>query len=148
MALTAPTFRTLFPAFGNVVTYPDDMVTMWLAFMLKLINVERWGELADMGQGLGTAHHLALEARAIKDAERGAMPGGTVGILTSKSAGGVSAGYDVNASTEKNAGFWNQTTYGTRFYRYSRMMGAGPIQVGSDPAITSVSAWSGPPYMP
>lgn len=147
MSLTPATFRTLFPAFGSTAKYADPMVEMWLALAAKLINADRWGELADMGQGLITAHNLVLESTAQVSAQRGGNPGSQIGILTSKSAGGVSASYDASSSTEQGAGHWNQTTYGARYYRLSRMMGAGPIQVGGGDPV-SVSAWSGPMYFP
>lgn len=148
MALTASSFRLMFPAFGDTTKYSDPMVTMWLDYATKRINVERWGELADTGVGLITAHTLVLEAQSVAQASAGAAPGGKVGVQTSKSVDGVSVSYDVSSATVAGAGHWNQTTYGTRFMELSRMMGAGPMQVGSDAVVNSVSAWYGPPLMP
>lgn len=123
------------------------MVAMWLSAALLTINVARWGELADLGVGLQTAHNLVLEAASNVSASRG-RAGGPVGIQTSKSAGGVSVSYDTSSSTEQGAGHWNQTTYGTRYYRMAKMMGAGGVQLGADASIDSVSAWSGPLMLP
>lgn len=129
MTTSAVSFRVAFPAFANPVKYPPAMVDLWLDAAVKLINTAKWGELADLGAYLMTAHYLALESQAA--ATTGArMPGAGVGILSSKSAQGVSASYDISTASEKDAGHWNMTTYGTRYYRLARMMGAGPVQVG------------------
>jgi len=151
MAVTSTSFRVAFPAFANPVKYPEPMVALWLDATVKLINAAKWGELADLGQQLMAAHYLALESQAVASATGSRMPGASVGILSSKSAQGVSAGYDVSTASEKDAGHWNMTTYGTRYYRLARMMGAGPVQVGvpsaDDP--TGSMAWPGvmlPPW--
>ncbi|MBX9696911.1 MAG: DUF4054 domain-containing protein [Alphaproteobacteria bacterium] len=47
----------------------------------------------------------------------------------SKSVGGVSVGYDSTAQSEKDAGWWNRTTYGQQFIRLVRIFGAGAIQL-------------------
>jgi len=149
MTVTAATFRTTFPAFGDIVKYPDSMVGMWLSVAVKLVNAARWGTLTDFGVMLYSAHNLALEAQATAAGAHGRVPGGQVGVLSSKGADGLSAGYDVSSVTEQGAGYFNQTTYGTRFYRLSKMMGAGPLQIGTtDPAQASVAAWAGPIYPP
>ncbi len=144
MTATAVSFRVAFPAFANPVKYPPAMVNLWLDTAVKLINPAKWGELADLGAYLMTAHYLALESQAAS-ATGDRMPGASVGILSSKSAQGVSAGYDISTATEKDAGHWNMTTYGTRYYRLSRMMGAGPVQVGAPSASDPENsiAWPG-----
>ena len=150
MTVTAASFRDTFPAFGDVTRYPDPMVEMWLGIAVLSINAAKWGDLADTGVSLYAAHNLALEAQSVKAATRGGVPGGSVGLLNSKAAGGVSAGYDTTSTTEKDAGHWNSTTYGTRYYRLSRLMGAGPVQVGV--TVTEVAAaeaaWPGPIFPP
>ena len=86
----------------------------------------------------------AEEAQATADGVAGRSPGGRVGVLSSKGADGISASYDVGTSTEKDAGHWNLTTYGTRFIRLSRMFGAGPLQVGPSLGDSAGGAWPGP----
>ena len=148
MTVTVESFREQFPAFADAVKYSDAAVGLWLTVAQQMVGASRWGDMTDVGVSLYVAHNLALEAQAVKAGNAGAVPGAAVGILNSKAAAGVSAGYDVTTSTEKDAGAWNLTTYGTRFYRLSRMMGAGPVQVGSDDVLPTSMAWAGPIYPP
>lgn len=147
MTVTIASFRAAFPAFASDTDYPDAMVTLWLTTATAQVNEGRWADLTDLGIMLYTAHELAVERRAAAGASSGA-PGSSVGILSSKSADGVSASYDVSTATEKDAGHWNLTTYGTRYYRYLKMMGAGPLQVNGAPSGDGPGAWPGPMRYP
>lgn len=131
MALvTIDQFRKDFTEFSNTAKYPNDGVQFWLTFADKmLINPLRWGDVRNMGIELFVAHNLALENQAQKASKAGGTPGLQMGVLTGKTVGPVSANYDANAGLELGAGHWNLTTYGTRFLRLARMIGAGPIQV-------------------
>lgn len=112
---------------------------------------------ADFAIELYVAHNLVLEKQAVDAAKAGGDPGTKVGVITSKSVGGVSVSYDVSSMTgEDGAGFWAQTTYGLRFWRLAKSVSAGPIQigVGRPPAAFlffnnwgltgSYNAWAGP----
>jgi len=145
MTVTAASFRATFPVFASTTTYPDPQVQLWLSVAVQQVNAERWGTLTDMGVSLYVAHQLVLEQKASMGASSGA-PGSTVGILSSKSVDGVSASYDVSASTEKDAGHWNLTTYGTRYWRFSKMMGAGPMQIGYNDLAGNSVVWQGPTH--
>lgn len=146
MAVTVSDFRAAFPAFANTTRYATPMVTLWLNYVNKTLDAGRWGDLLDMGTMLALAHFLTVEMKAASTAQNGGSPGG-VGLLTSKSADGVSASYDVSSVTEEGAGFWNATSYGTRYYRMARMVGAGPIQLGYDASVSaSGGAWPGALY--
>lgn len=144
MTVTRDSFRATFPEFGSAIRYPDEQVDFWLVVATKLVNVGRWGDLADLGVSLILAHNLVLAGQASKQAAFGKAPGVTQGILSSKSVDGVSAGYDVSTASEEGAGQWNLTTYGARFYRMSQQMGAGPVQLGYDEAAIRPGAWAGP----
>ncbi len=147
MTATPNSFRQSFKEFANAETYPPDDVALWLDIAYKMLNASRWGNILDLGAQLFAAHNLALEARAKKEAENGAPPGGNVGPITSKSVDKVSVSYDTASGIEPDAGHWNLTIFGTRFIKMARMMGAGPVQVGAggciDP-LSSANAWSGP----
>lgn len=144
MTVTIASFRTAMPAFANTAKYSDAMVTTWIAIASQLVNADRWAGLTDTGIMFYAAHNMILEAQAAADGAKGLSPGGRVGILTSKGADGISAGYDVSTASEKDAGAWNLTVYGTRYYRLSKMMGAGPLQVGVDSGAAQAGAWPGP----
>lgn len=123
-------FRTDFPEFGDATKTPDSLISLWMTVATNLVNADRWGELADIGIELATAHHLALAQRDANAAASGAAPGAIAAPLSSKSVGPVSASYDTGAVTLTDAGFWAMTSYGLRFLSLARMMGAGPIQIG------------------
>jgi hypothetical protein len=145
MASTPAIFKGHYPEFVCPDTYPVSQVQFWLDTAYSLLNVQRWGRQLDMAAELYCAHNLALEARAQASAANGGIPGEAVGILNSKSVDKVSAGYDTGSSTETGAGHWNLTIYGTRLYRFMKMFGSGPIQIGIGQAPPgSGLAWPGP----
>lgn len=150
MAVTPAILRTAFPEFASTADFPDSQITFWTNIYSKLVGEDRWGELTDLGIMLASCHQLVLSAKAYKQAATGGTPGSNVGVLNSRSVDKVSLGYDVNVATEQGAGFWNQTTYGTRYWHYVQIFGAGPVQAntpGYDPAGGYASgAWPGPLY--
>ncbi len=75
------------------------------------------------------AHELVLAAQNAKAAQVGGSPGQQGGIANSKTVGSVTVSYDASTSTEKDAGYWNLTTYGKQFIRLARIFGAGAIQL-------------------
>lgn len=110
----------------------------------------------DLATEMFVAHHLALEQQAMNSANVGGIPGMSQGMVSSKSAGGVSISYDTGSTIDPQAGHWNLTTYGNRLRKMMCMFGAGPIQlgVGCDPYNGSTlgfldgPGWPGPPQYP
>lgn len=111
--------------------------------------------LADFATELFVAHSIVLEKQAIDQASTGGNPGTQIGVITSKSIGGVSVSFDVSQIVDQKSGFWGQTQYGLRFIRLARLRGMGPIQIGIGvaPAFLffnswgltgSYNAWAGP----
>lgn len=114
--------------------------------------------LADLATEQWVAHQIVLEKQAIAAAASGGNPGTSVGVISSKSVNGVSVSFDVGSVTgglQETAGYYNQTTYGQRFYRLMRLRGAGPIQLGIGRAppflffntwglLGSSNGWAGP----
>ena len=143
--VTPAIFKGHYPEFVCPETYPPSQVQFWLDTAYSMLNPARWGRQLDMAAELYVAHNLALEARAMKESQGGGIPGGSVGVLSSKSVDKVSAGYDTNRATEESAGHWNLTIYGTRLYRLIKLFGAGPVQVGIgvSPPNTGLG-WPGP----
>jgi len=145
MTITVAQFRADFPEFASTVDFPNSGAQFWLGIAYQLLNASRWGAQLDLAVELFTAHNLAIEAKASRDAKGGGIPGQQAGPINSKSVSSVSVGYDSSAALESNAGHWNLTVYGTRLIRLIRMFGAGPIfvGVGSAPSFSG-SAWTGP----
>lgn len=135
--ISASAFRTAFPAFADATAFPDALVNFWAGIADKSTNLERWGNLADLGAMLFVAHNISLEAKSSLDASFGGIPGAAEGAVSSKSASGVSISFDTGSSAEADGGAWNMTVYGQRYIRYLRLFGAGPIQIGVDPFASS-----------
>ncbi len=141
---TVAKFRLQFPEFSNQEKYPDPMVTVWLNVATQLVNAERWGNLTDLGVNLLLAHFVVLAARSHDQADGGKIPGQVNGVLSSKSADGLSASYDVSSIMVEGAGDFNLTSYGIRFVKMGRMMGMGPLHIGTGTSTeNNVSAWQG-----
>ncbi|HGL4259613.1 DUF4054 domain-containing protein [Burkholderia dolosa] len=122
-------FRQAFPEFDDTTTYPDALVQFWMTVAVSLVNVDRWGDLTDLGIALVTAHHLALAVKDQKMAVVGGVPGQVSGPQSSKAVDKVSASYDTAAVAIKDGGFWNATMYGVRYLSLAMMMGAGGMQL-------------------
>lgn len=128
--LTPAAFRDQFPVFASTTTYPDTEIQFWIDLAAKLHSVERWGDLYDYGVSLFVAHNLSLEFSSTAAAAAGQAPGQVVGALSSASVDKVSYSRDSSSAMDPKNGHWNLTTYGLRWVRLMRMIGAGPLQVG------------------
>lgn len=147
MTVTTASFRGIFPEFASTATYPEPVVSFWLATAAQFVNPARWGDSTDLGISLWLAHQLVVAGKNAAAVQAGGSPGQSAGVLTSKSAGGVSAGYDFSSVAEENAGFWNESTYGRQYFRLARLFGAGPLQIGTDGGyFPSTSGWPGPTF--
>ena len=129
MAFNVGQFRTQFPEFADPVKYPTPMIELWSAFATAQVNPNAWKTQTLMGISLYTAHELVLASQNIAAAQVGGTPGQQGGIAQTKTVGSVSVGYDAQSSNEKDASYWNLTTYGKQFIRLSRIFGAGCIQL-------------------
>jgi hypothetical protein len=132
MTVTAASFVVDFPEFGNSTVFPVATIDFWLNVSAGFVNQIQWAALADYATELFIAHNLASSAQSSKQAaaNQGAgIPGQVVGPVASKGADGLSVGFDVSAITLTDAGFWNSSTYGIRFYQLMRLIGIGGVQL-------------------
>jgi hypothetical protein len=129
VTVTPTSFRADFPEFSDTTAYPDSGVNFWITVAGKLLNPRRWQDMLDIATELFVAHNLVLERQAQKSAATGAVPGLSTGPVSSKTVGPVTQAYDTTAGINQDAGHWNLTTFGTRFYQLMQMFGAGAIQV-------------------
>lgn len=128
--LTPAQFRELIPGFNDSSKYSDFSLSTYLQMAATSLDPHRWGQWYIMGMALWSAHFLSLDARENAVALKGGIPGqASIGILSSKSIGGVSAGYDVSSANEKDAGMWNLTSYGKRYIHFARLAGMGGVQI-------------------
>lgn len=129
MTFDIAAFRTSFPEFASTVVYPTVMVEVWSALAAQMLDPCTWKGTWQLGVSLYTAHELVLAAQNIKANQVGGSPGQQGGIASQKTVGSVTVQYDPQTSTNKDAGFWNLTTYGKQFYRLMRIFGTRPVQL-------------------
>lgn len=127
MDITA--FRTNFPEFASTSTYPDAMLTFWASIAELQLRVSVWGNMWANAVMLYVAHESVIAAQNVQAAANGLGPGQSGGIANSKAVGAVNVAYDAASQTEKDAGWWNRTTYGQQLWRLIRMFGSGAVQL-------------------
>jgi hypothetical protein len=123
------TFRQQFREFSDPELYEKPVLEFWAAVAGAVVNADRWANLSDYGVSLFVAHHLVLSRRNEEAAAAGGTPGEVKGPLASRSVDSVSNSWNSGAASEEDAGFWNSTSYGQRYIRLARMVGAGGIQL-------------------
>lgn len=129
MTFDVAAFRKAFPEFNDTELYPTPMVDFWVDFISQQVVECVWKRSWNMGVSLYLAHELTLARQNSKAAAVGGTPGQQGGVATSKTVGSVSVQYDAQSMSEKDAGYWNLTTYGKQFIRLVRIFGAGCVQL-------------------
>lgn len=124
-----PLFRTTFPEFADTTVYPTPQIEFWVAVAEQQVVKNIWGKMWYLGVNLYVAHEITLASQNTKAAKVGGSPGQQGGIANTKTVGSATIGFDAATSTEKDAGYWNLTTYGKQFIRLVRIFGAGCIQL-------------------
>lgn len=126
---TIAQFRADFPQFSNEVTFPDAQVQFRLNLADKLLDENVFDDVFQYVVELFVAHYMALQAADNRSAAIGGAGGANSGVMTSKSVDKVSMGYDSSATLNPDAGFWNNSRYGSEFYQLILMFGAGGRQL-------------------
>lgn len=122
-------FRTEFPEFSDTTAYPSTQIEFWAGIAEQQVRECVWGTMRDNGVKLYVAHEITLAYQNAKTGRVGGMPGTSGGVANSKTVGSTTVSYDSNATSEKDAGYWNLTNYGKQFIRLARIFGAGVIQL-------------------
>lgn len=122
-------FRKQFIEFNDSELYPDAVLNFWAGLAEKQVLASVWKDCVTQGVKLYVAHEITLAGQSAKAAKVGGVPGSQGGIATSKTVGSVTVAYDASTTTEKDAGYWNLTTYGKQFIRLARIFGAGAFQL-------------------
>ena len=124
-----PAFRAEFPEFVDSTVYPTPMITLWATLAEKQIVQDIWTDLYPTAVKLYVAHELVIATQNVKASKMNGSPGQSGGIANNKTVGSVSVSFDSTSQTEKDAGWWNRTTYGMQLYRLMRIFGAGCVQL-------------------
>lgn len=122
-------FRVNFPEFTDTTAYPSSTITFWATLAEKMLLLDVWGDVWTTGVQLYVAHEIVMAKQNVNTATTGGAPGQSGGIANSKTVGSATISYDATTQTEKDAGWWNRTTYGQQLYRLIMMFGAGAIQL-------------------
>jgi Protein of unknown function (DUF4054) len=122
-------FRAAFPEFEDTAKYPDAQICFWGEVAEKQVVARRWKCQTQLGIYLYTAHEITLAGNNYQTGNNGGTPGGQSGPMNSKTVGSVTAAYDTQQGMEKDAGWWNLTSYGKQFIRLSRIFGSGGLQL-------------------
>lgn len=132
LVVTPTEFRSDFPEFEDATIYLTSTINYWLSVASFLLNAERFIEnnTLILATECFVAHQMVLEAQASAAAKLGGWPGISKGAISAEGAGDVNLSYEVPMTLEEDAGNYNLTTYGTRFWQLANMAGMGPIQVG------------------
>jgi len=129
MAFDIGAFRVNFPEFADTAKYSTEQIQFWADLAELQVLESVWKRAVDKGRALYVAHEITLAYQNEKTSKIGGVPGTFAGIASSKAVGGANISYDSITSSEKDAGYWNLTTYGKQFIRLSRIFGAGCIQL-------------------
>jgi hypothetical protein len=127
--ITPANFRSSFPEFCDPGKYPNQLIEFWAKIAKDVVADDKFGDTAEEVTELFIAHNLVLQSQSRTAAAAGGAPGGSSGVISSKSVGSVSVSYDTTAGSERNAGHFNQTVYGRQFIYLSRLYGAGAVQI-------------------
>lgn len=128
---TPDVFRQTFTQFADETVYPDTAIQVRLNLVDALMSESRFGpDVFPYVACLFVAHYMALSVADNRSAATGSAGGVNTGIMTAKSVDKVSASYDASNTLNPDAGFWNNTRYGSEFWEYLMMFGAGAIQLG------------------
>lgn len=122
-------FRLDFPEFNSLTRYPSSQIQFWATLAEAQVRECVWKEMKPYGVMLYVAHEITLAGQNQAVAKNGGVPGGSSGPVNSKTVGNASISYDTQQAAEKDAGWWNLTSYGKQFIRLARIFGAGAIQL-------------------
>lgn len=134
MEFTLDDLKLIYPQFDGL-GIPDRILEMYLEQAKESIRKERWHSYWKTAIGLYVAHFATLWTMGT--AEDGASTreiaaaGENQGMVSSKSAGGVSISRDYSIVNNGLTGWaaWNQTKYGTQLATLAKLVGKGGMQV-------------------
>ena len=127
--VTVTDFRTFFPEFNDETKYPDALILAYMNVGVQFVSICRWQTSWMLGVCLFAAHELAMGLLASKTAASGGVPGISTGIVSSKSVGPISKSYDTGFAKYDDAGYWNLTIYGQRYWYFINLFGTGGTQL-------------------
>jgi hypothetical protein len=120
--MTVADFRTRFPEFSDVATYPDAIIQQ---------NID--DATLEVGSAFGTFEDVALAYLSahflVTSTETTSGDYGSKGGVASEAVDGVSVSYSNAAVESQSDQYLISTIYGQRFLRYKRRLSKGNVRV-------------------
>ncbi len=126
---TVAQFRTDFPQFSDDTRFPNAQIQFRLNLADRQISQQGKESLYAYMVELYIAHYLYLWDKDRRSSALGGAGGANNGVINSKSVDKVSMGYDTGATLNPDAGFWNNSRYGSELYEQIIQFGAGGRQL-------------------
>jgi hypothetical protein len=114
---------------------PETVLQLYVTLASASLSQARWLDWWEVGMGFFIAHFATLflqgQVAAGSSAARIAQAGAARGLLASKSAGDVSAGYDFGTVMGQISGFaiWKLTIFGQQLANIANLVGMGPMWI-------------------
>lgn len=131
---TLEDLKAIYPQFaGDGI--PDSVLEMYLDLAHETIQKTRWRSYWKLAMGLFVAHFATLWAMGVTNeagnAAELASAGGNKGVMSSKSAGGVSVTRDFSLTSQGISDWagWNQTQYGNQLATLAKLVGKGGMHI-------------------
>ena len=137
-AYTVNDFVAFYPQFGPsgspaVWPIPEAVLQVFINLASASLQYERWNEAWQMGMALFVAHFATLYLQSLVPAgsttKQIVQSGLARGVQVSKSAGGVSVGYQLIVADLEGWAAWTLTTFGQQFATMAKLMGKGGMYV-------------------
>ena len=122
-------FRKAFPEFNNSEVYTTDQIEFWASIAEMQLPQKIWCRMWANACFLYVAHEITIAKQNADSAKVGGTPGQQGGTAQSKTVGSMTVAYDTQSISEKDAGFWNLTSYGKQLFRLMNLFGAKAIQL-------------------
>lgn len=132
-------FLKVYPQFGkddeDTEIVPEDIIEMYIQFAHSCVKKARWHNTWEHGMRLFVAHFCTLWLQSYQDPNHGAnavmKAAETRGLVSSKSVGDLSIGYDFSTALEGLDGWaaWKLTSFGVQFATIAKVIGKGGMYV-------------------
>lgn len=116
MSISLSQFRTRFPEFDSIA---DSFVNFALSDAADDMDVTRWGDRFDTGQGFLAAHYVSISSTG------NLVVSGSVGANTQATTGPLSVTKNIPMAKNMSEAMLSGTVYGQRYMRLRSMVGMG-----------------------
>lgn len=120
MSISLSQFRTRFPEFDSV---ENSEVNFALSDASDEMDVTRWGDRFDSGQGFLAAHYVSISSTG------SSAVGGSVGAVSQATTGPLSVTKNIPMAKNQTEAMLSGTHYGQRYLKLRNIIGMGGVIV-------------------